>query len=217
MEKNHNTSNIRNNDALYLVAADICALYPSIKRETVKMVLELALKEHSKFNLSGQRILVNLEMHCLNSIIIQYTNKFYIQKQGIITGDNNSVSLANISMHFIMLKISNILNQAQLFKRFIWRSYGNALTEKIEQALTNTCMEYKLKLTFRKVSTNETGKSLEFLDVLHMIDNSNKFGFFTTSFITETATKRLFLNAILTTLYAFSNLLFLVNLLDYAD
>ena len=105
---------------------------------------------------------------------------------------------ANTSMHFIMLKISNILNQAQLFKRFIddiiWLSYGNALTAKTEQALTNTCMAYELKLTFRKVTTNETGKSLEFLDVLHMIDNSNKFGFFTTSFIKETATKRLFLN-----------------------
>ena len=164
------------------------------------MAVELALKEHSKFNLPGQRILVNLAMHCLNSIVIQYTNKFYIQKQGIITVDNNSVSLANISMHFIMLKISNILNQAQLFKRLIddiiWLSYGNdnELTEKTEQALTNTCMEYELKLTFGKVSTNETGKSLEFLDVLHMIDNSNKFGFFTTSFIKETATKRLFLN-----------------------
>ena len=55
-------------------------------------------------------------------------------------------------------------------------------------------MQYGLKLTFRKVITNETGKSLEFLDVLHMIYNSNKFGFFTTSFIKETATKRLFLN-----------------------
>ena len=136
-------------------------------------------------------------MHCLNSIIIQYTNKFYIQKQDIITGDNNLVSLANILMHFIMLKISNILNQAQLFKKFIddiiWLSYGNALTEKIEQAPTNTCMEYELKLTFVKVSTNETGKSLEILDILHMIDNSKKFGFFTSSFIRETVTKRLFL------------------------
>ena len=111
-KKNHNASNIRSNDRLYLVAADVCALYPSIERETVKMVLELALKEHSKFNLSGQRILVSLAMHCLNSIIIQYTNKFYLQKQGIITGENNSVSFANISMHFIMLKISHILNQA---------------------------------------------------------------------------------------------------------
>ena len=116
----------------------------------------------------------------------------YIQKQGTITGNNNSVSLANISMHFIILKISNIPNQAQLFKRFvddiIWLSYGNELTEKIKQALTNICMEYGLKLTFRKVSTNETGKNLEFLDVLHMNDNSNKFGFFTTSFTKETAT-----------------------------
>ena len=95
------------------------------------MALELALKEYSKFNLSGQSVLVNLAMHYLNGTIIQYTNKFYIQKQGIITGDNHPVSLANISMHFIMLKISDILNQAQFFKRFIddiiWLSYGNEL------------------------------------------------------------------------------------------
>ena len=50
---------------------------------------------------------------------------------------------------------------------------------------------YLLKLTFRNVSTNEQEKSLELLDVLHMIDNSNKFGFFTTtSFIKETAAER---------------------------
>ena len=54
-------------------------------------------------------------------------------------------------------------------------------------------MEYELKLSYRKVSANETAKSLEFLDGLYMIDNSNKFGIFTTSFIKETATKRLFL------------------------
>ena len=51
MEKNYDASNIRNNDSLYLVAADVCTLYPSIKRETVEMALELALKKHSKFNL----------------------------------------------------------------------------------------------------------------------------------------------------------------------
>ena len=138
-----------------------------------------------------------------NALFKQHRNSIYKQilstKARHHQGDNNSLSLANISMHFIMLEISSIPNQAQLFKRFIddiiWLSYGNELTEKIEQALTNTCREYELKLTFRKVSTNETGKSLEFLDVLYlyMIDNSNKFGFFTTSFIKETATKRLFL------------------------
>ena len=162
-----------------------------------------------------------LELALPKSIIIQYTNKFCIQKQGIIMGGNVSVSFANISMHFIMLKISNILNQAQLFERFIddiiWLSYGNELTEKIEQALRNTCMEYELKLTFRKVCTNKAEKSLEFLDVLHMIDNSNNFEFCTTSLLKKQLPKDCFQMAILTTLYAFSNLLFSVNLLDYAD
>ena len=99
----------------------------------------------------------------------------------------------------------------------IWLSYDNELTEKIEQALTNTCMEYELKLTFRKVSTNETGKRLEFLDVLHMIDNSNKFGLFTTGFIKETATKRLFLNGNSYHPLCIFKSIVLVNLLDYAD
>ena len=133
MEKNYNASKIRNNNPLYLVAVDVCALYPSIERKTVKVALELALKQQLKCNLSTQRSLLNLAMHCLNSIKIQYTNKSYIQKQGNIPGDNNSVSLANISMHFIMLRIINIPNQAQLFKRFIndivWLSYNSELTK----------------------------------------------------------------------------------------
>ena len=89
----------------------------------MKVALELALKEHSKFNLSGH-ILVNLAMHCLNNIKIQYRNKFYTQKQGIITGDNNSVSLANVSMHFVMLKISTILNQDNSLKALLMISFG---------------------------------------------------------------------------------------------
>ena len=32
-KKNHDASNIMNNDPLYLVAADVCALNPSIKRK----------------------------------------------------------------------------------------------------------------------------------------------------------------------------------------
>ena len=48
--KIYDASNMRNNDPVYLVADDVCVLYPSIKRETVKMALELALDEQSKFN-----------------------------------------------------------------------------------------------------------------------------------------------------------------------
>ena len=49
MERNYDALKIKNNDPLYLVAADVCALYPSIKRETIKMALELVLNEQSKF------------------------------------------------------------------------------------------------------------------------------------------------------------------------
>ena len=48
MERNYDALKIKNNDQLYLVAADVCALYPSVKRETVKMALELVLNEQSK-------------------------------------------------------------------------------------------------------------------------------------------------------------------------
>ena len=85
MEKNSDALNIGNNDLLYLVAAGVCTLYPSIKRKTLKMALELAFKEPTNFNLSSQHVLFNLAMHCLNSITIQYTNKFYREKQRIIT------------------------------------------------------------------------------------------------------------------------------------
>ena len=120
-------------------------------------------------------------------------------------------------MHFILLKISNILNQSQFFKTYIddiiWLSYGSELTDKIKQALTNACTEYGLKLTFRKVSTTETGQSLEFLGVLHVIGNSNKLRYFTTSFIKRNSFQKIvFQIAIHTTLFAFLNLLFLVNL-----
>ena len=55
-------------------------------------------------------------------------------------------------------------------------------------------MEYGLKLTFRKVSTNETGKSLEFLDVLHMIGNSNEFGLLLLVLLKKQLPKDCFLN-----------------------
>ena len=52
MEKNYDALKIKKNDPLYLVAADVCALYPSIKRETVKMALELVTNEQSNLNQS---------------------------------------------------------------------------------------------------------------------------------------------------------------------
>ena len=44
----------------------------------------------------------------LNNNFIQFQDNFYKQKTGIITGDNNSVTIANIALHFIMIKVPQI-------------------------------------------------------------------------------------------------------------
>jgi len=41
------------------------------------------------------------------------TNCTY-KKNGILTGDNHSVSLANIAVHYILQQIAVVLNEAEL-------------------------------------------------------------------------------------------------------
>ena len=78
-------------------------------------------------------------MCCLDNVIVQHADKFYKQKEGIITEDNPSVSLANIALHYILTPIAAILNKVHLFKRFIddivWLPHGEDITLEIEGAL----------------------------------------------------------------------------------
>ena len=82
----------------YIVAADVKALYPSLYRDTVTKALECALEKHSDYSAEARKIIVELNKICLNNVdvVTQYGDQLYIQKSGIITGDNHSVSLANI-------------------------------------------------------------------------------------------------------------------------
>ena len=82
----------------YIVAADVKALYPSLYRDTVLKALECALEKHSDYSAEARKIIVELNKICLNNVdvVTQYGDQLYIQKSGIITGDNHSVSLANI-------------------------------------------------------------------------------------------------------------------------
>ena len=132
------------------------------------------------------------------SLAVQNENKFFNQPEGIITRDNDSVSLANLAVHFILLPISEKLNQAILFKRYIddiiWISKSEELTSEIQDTLTRTFNQNQLKLTFRKVGTREYGNKVEFLDVDHCIDPASSGGFFTTNYIKPTAIDRVFLN-----------------------
>ena len=136
---------------------------------------------------------MDLALFCLNNVVIQYKEGFFTQSIGIVTGDNYSVSLANITLHSVILPVSEIINQVGLFKRYIddiiWLSFGVDNTTKIKEALSRIFMENKLELSFRCVNrpTTELGSFLEFLDVEHKIDNSHLGGFYTRDFVKPTA------------------------------
>ena len=58
-------------------------------------------------------------MLTLESVITQHGQNFYKQSNGIITGDNHSVLLANIAMHFATILAFPTLKKAVIYKRFI--------------------------------------------------------------------------------------------------
>ena len=161
----------------------------------VKKPLRHALKHYSKFNYKAQAILINLTVFCLNNVILQYKEKFYRQTNGIITGDNHSVPLANIAMHFVLLTISETLNKSSIFKRFIddivWiTSYPN--NHSITKALAVEFAKHDIKLVFKQIDTSESDRQFEFLDVLHVTDQSAKGGFITKNCTKKTAQNRCF-------------------------
>ena len=109
-----NNLNIQNkliNEDLFIVAADVIALYPNINRNTLRDALTTALNLQSQFCALGKRYFVELIMLTLESVIIQHGQHFYKQSNGIITGDNHSVSLANIAMHFATTPAFSILKK----------------------------------------------------------------------------------------------------------
>ena len=56
---------------------------------------------------------------CVENIIIQYQNKFYNQKDRIATGDNHSVLLTNIAVHYVVCQVFTKVELAEIFERFI--------------------------------------------------------------------------------------------------
>ena len=95
------------------------AVYPSLSRNLIEQALSEALALFSYWPKAGQQLLLQLCTHCLYNGIIQFGEKFYTQKKGIITGDNNSVSLANISLHYVIKQIPQINIYTELFLRYI--------------------------------------------------------------------------------------------------
>ena len=90
--ENENITVRFSNSALYIVAADVQGLYHDIKRTLLMEALKTPLQERTNYGKEVRKILKWLTDLCLKNVIIQYQNKFYNQKDGIITGDNHSVS-----------------------------------------------------------------------------------------------------------------------------
>jgi len=182
----------------YTVAADVKALYPSLYRDTVKKALECALEKHSDYSAETREIITELNKICLNNVVTQYGNQLYIQKNGIITGNNHPVSLANIAVHYILELIADVLNEAELFRRFIddiiWISASEMSNERIGQALTSAFESSGLELTFRQACTAEKTGEVEFLDVNHCVTIEDDFGFVTKDVVKPTAEGRQFIN-----------------------
>ena len=187
-----------NNAKSHLVAADVQKLYPSLNRGLVESALNDALENNSDFLPNAKGAVVKLTMFCLNNILFKFQNKFYIQEKGVITGENNSVALANLSLHYIINQIQEIKLRTEIFNRFIddiiFISKNQEDAEYIKNKLLTEFSKQELKLTFREINTEESDGKLEFLDVLHCIDDKFTNGFKTRNFIKPTALDSVFLN-----------------------
>ena len=187
-----------NGKKCFITAVDVKALYPNVTRELTKSALQDALQSCSNFSPESRKAITNATLHCLENAIVQFQGHYYKQAKGIITGDNNSVSLANISLHFIVQDIPEIAKHAVIFQRFIddiiYITREEDHNETIKKALVKNFKDYELDLTFREVSTGGYEQQVEFLDVLHVTDENSPHGFYTKDFIKPTAVGHQFLN-----------------------
>ena len=192
------TQPINLTSTLFINTADVKSLYPSVNRDLIPIALKHALKTKFSFKLEAQQIFVQLTMTCLNNVILQYLDKFYVQKNGIVTGNNHSVSIVNICMHYILLPLAKVLNKTVVFKRYIddiiWLSYNYSTTTKIKKLHQAQFSNFNLQLVFNSIKTGNMDNELEFLDVLHVTTLNAKGGFITKNFIKSTAKDRYFLN-----------------------
>ena len=185
-----NKLNIQNkliNEDLFIVAADVIALYPNINRNTLRDALTTALNLQSQFCALGQRYFVELIMLILESVIIQHGQHFYKQSNGIITGDNHSVSLANIAMHFATTPAFPILKKVVIYKRFIdditFIAIGENSRQNIIKAIENSLGKVGLQITTKLFNTKCSDQQVEFFDVLHKHSSDSPFKFVTSNYV----------------------------------
>lgn len=181
-----------------IIAVDVKALYPSIPRNLLEIAIKDALDNCSTLTENGKENLITLTNLCIDNNFTKFQDKFYKQRTGIITGDNNSVSLANISLHYIIKNVDEIKEKTEIFKRFIddilYITEENENSEKINNGLIREFAKHGLELTFREMSTSKKQDKVEFLDVLHCTNKKSTRKFITKNFTKPTAINSTFIN-----------------------
>jgi len=118
-----------------------------------------------------RQLIAELNNICLENAITQYGSCLNKQRRGIVTGDNHSVSLADITVHYILQPVADILEQTELFCTFIgeivWITDSESTNLGIRSALNTVFKNNGLEFTFRQICTNDDSGSVEFLDVNH--------------------------------------------------
>ena len=99
--------------------SDVKSLYASLMKELIKLAIEDALTICSQLSLNGQQILTKVVMFYLDSTLIKFQNQLFMQKTGIVTGENNSVTIANIALHYIIKNTPILTERPSIFRRFI--------------------------------------------------------------------------------------------------
>ena len=126
-------------------------------------------------------------MLTLESVIIQHGHNFYKQSNGIITGDNHSVSLVNIAMHFATTSAFPTLKKAVIYKRFIddiiFIAIRENSTQNIIKEIENTLGKVGLQMTTKLFNTKCSDQQVEFLNVLHKHQEDSLSKFVTCNFI----------------------------------
>ena len=119
----------------------------------LKSAVRYASENHSEFSPGVVTVLLALIMYCMENVIAQYQTEFFMQEHGIVTGDNYSVSIADMAVHYMVKTAHTTVNKSKLFACFIDDilriSEGVEDTAAIEQTLIKCFGDFGLRLNFR--------------------------------------------------------------------
>jgi hypothetical protein len=174
--------NIDNRRKWYLVTGDVVAFYPNIPlRKCLDIIYDMYLMFYwwndRELHSEPAKRVQEVFKRCLEvgntSLVTQFMDKFYLQKQGLAMGVADSPDLANLyGWHFE--NKADIINDPKVpfYGRYIDDCFGiiyaNSELEAVEY------LEQKIKFDGCVIEWQASDNSVPFLDMLVYVDENNK-------------------------------------------